>query len=42
MTIIMLVIWDAYWFFVLIFFTVFITVEGCYLSIVLIKIPQGG
>ena len=42
MTIIMLVIWETYWLTVLIFFTGFVLVEGCYLSVVLTKIPQGG
>lgn len=42
MTIIMLVIWDTHWLLVLIFFTVFIVLEGCYLSVVMTKIPQGG
>jgi KUP system potassium uptake protein len=42
MTIIMLVLWDANGFYALIFFIVFIIVEGSYLSVVLWKIPDGG
>jgi KUP system potassium uptake protein len=42
MTIIILVIWETYWLFVLSFFIVFIVVEGCYLCVVLTKIHQGG
>ncbi|KAG0567231.1 hypothetical protein KC19_7G120000 [Ceratodon purpureus] len=41
-TIIMLVIWETHWLLVALFFTVLILVEGCYLSAVLAKIPQGG
>lgn len=42
MTIIMLVLWDANGIYALVFFTVFIVVEGSYFSVVLMKIPQGG
>lgn len=42
MTIIMLVIWDTSWILVALFFTLFMFMEGCYLSVVMTKIPQGG
>ncbi|XP_024357815.1 probable potassium transporter 17 isoform X3 [Physcomitrium patens] len=42
MAIVMLVIWNTNWLFVSVFFTVFIFVEGCYFSVVITKIPQGG
>lgn len=42
MAIVMLVIWETRWLYVLLFFTVFATVEFSYFSVVLMKIPQGG
>lgn len=42
MTIIMLVIWDTNWLFVLIFFISYGVIEGSYFSVVMMKIPQGG
>ena len=41
-TIVMIVIWGTWWPYVLVFFIILISVEGCYLSSVLLKIPQGG
>jgi KUP system potassium uptake protein len=41
-TIVMLVIWQTPWPLVIVFFSIFICVEGLYLTAVVTKVPQGG